>query len=148
MFYGDQLVHLYSSFHLSVLGDWPNLDPYFGTKKGLRDCQQITLILRNRIYLTAKNRCLTLLFLTDNIEMDRIPTKIKWKYISLLNCISMKQICMISHQIFYFLLFLLAFISAHIIFHKFLEPHSTSDKKIFVTNFPFLMDSLKSPPLP
>ena len=38
-----------SLFHLSMLGDWPDLDPHFGTKKGLRDCQQITLILRNRI---------------------------------------------------------------------------------------------------
>ena len=51
-------------------------------------------------------------------------------------------------QIFYFLLFLLAFTSADIIFHKFLELHSTSDKKIFVTNFPFLTNSFKPPPLP
>ena len=52
-----------------------------------------------------------------------------------------------SHQIFYFLLFLLAFTSANIIFHKFLELHSTlSEKKIFVLNFPFLTDSLKPPP--
>ena len=39
----------------------------------------------------------------------------------------------------------IAFTSADIIFHKFLELHSTSDKKIFVTNFPFLMDSLTNP---
>ena len=46
----------------------------------------------------------------------------------------------ISHtlQIFYFLLFLLAFTSADIIFHRFLDLHSTlSGKKIFVTNFFF-----------
>ena len=49
---------------------------------------------------------------------------------------------------FYFLLFLLAFTSADIIFHKFLELHSTlSEKKIFVANFPFLTDSLKPRPL-
>ena len=42
----------------------------------------------------------------------------------------------------------IALTSADIIFHKLLQLHSTSDKKIFVTNFPFLMDSLKSPPLP
>ena len=39
---------------------------------------------------------------------------------------------------------LLAFTLADIIFHKFLELHSTlPEKKIFVTNFPFLMDLLK-----
>ena len=44
------------------------------------------------------------------------------------------------------MLFLLAFISADIIFHTFLELHSTLfEKKIFVSNFPFLMDSLKPP---
>ena len=46
------------------------------------------------------------------------------------------------------LLVLLAFASptTDIIFHKFLELHSKlSEKKIFVINFPFLMDSLKSP---
>ena len=47
------------------------------------------------------------------------------------------------------LLFLLAFASADIIFHKFLELHSTlSEKKIFVMNFPFLTDSLKGPRTP
>ena len=51
-----------------------------------------------------------------------------------------------SHQIFCFLLLLLAFTSSDIIFHTFLELHSTlSEKKIFVTNFPFLKDSLKPP---
>ena len=43
-----------------------------------------------------------------------------------------------SNQIFFFLLFLLAFTSANIIFHKFLELHSVLlVKKIFVTNFLF-----------
>ena len=42
------------------------------------------------------------------------------------------------------MLLLLAFTLADIIFHKFLELHSTlSEKRIFVTNFPFLMDLLK-----
>ena len=40
------------------------------------------------------------------------------------------------------------FTLADIIFHKFLELQSTSsEKEIFVANFPFLMDSL-NPPLP
>ena len=49
------------------------------------------------------------------------------------------------------LLFLVVFISFYISrynFNKFLEFHSPSGKKIFVTNFPFLTDSLKPPPLP
>ena len=49
------------------------------------------------------------------------------------------------------LLFLVIFISFYItsadIFNKFLELHSTlSEKKIFVTNFPFLTDSLNTQP--
>ena len=49
-----------------------------------------------------------------------------------------------NHQVFYVLLFLLGFTLADMIFHKFLELHSTlSEKKIFVTSFPFLTDSLK-----
>ena len=40
----------------------------------------------------------------------------------------------------------LALTSADIIFHNILELHSTlTDKKIFVTNFPFLTDSLTHP---
>ena len=44
-------------------------------------------------------------------------------------------------------MFLLAFTSASIIFHNFLELHSTlTEKDIFVRNFPFLTDSLNPPP--
>ena len=39
----------------------------------------------------------------------------------------------------------IAFTSADIIFHKLLELHSTFDKKIFVSNFPFSTDSLPNP---
>ena len=56
-----------------------------------------------------------------------------------------------NHQIFYFLLFLLALTSGGTIFCKFLELHSTmSDKKIFVINLSLLTDPLKlpSPPPP
>ena len=45
--------------------------------------------------------------------------------------------------------FILVFISADIIFHKFLELHSTYEKKkIFVTNFSFLTDYSLKPPTP
>ena len=47
------------------------------------------------------------------------------------------------------MLLLLAFTSADIDFYKFLELYSTlSEKKIFLTNFPFLTDSLKHPTTP
>ena len=90
-------------------------------------------------------------FCTNNIKMDRIPTKIKRKIHALFTLfqvlkVPLIKICKIqhSHHIFYFLLFLLNFTSADIIFHKFLELHSTfSEKKISVMNFPFLTDSLK-----
>ena len=65
---------------------------------------------------------------------------------SLLHCISMINISKIQSPD---LLFVVAFISFYISryhFHKFLELYSTlSEEKIFVTNFPFLADSLKPP---
>ena len=52
-----------------------------------------------------------------------------------------------SYWIFYFFCFTLAFTSADIICHRFLELHSTlSEKKIFVINLLFLTDSLNPPP--
>ena len=51
-----------------------------------------------------------------------------------------------TNQIFYLLLYLLPFTSADIIFYKSLEHHSIlSEKKIFLTNYSFLTDSLKPP---
>ena len=95
------------------------------------------------------------LILMDNIKVDGIPTKIKWNihppvYIvfQVLKVILTKN-CTINHQIFYFLLFYISFyISRHHFLHKFLElPSALSEKKIFVTNVPFLMNSIKSPTL-
>ena len=88
------------------------------------------------------------------MKMNRTPTKVKWKntfpfYIvfQVLKVFLIKR-SKNSHQIFFCLLFLLAFTSADIIFHKFLELHSTlSEKSIFVTNFSFLNDSLNPFPL-
>ena len=74
--------------------------------------------------------------------MDRIPAKIKGK-IPAFFTLYFKFCRYNSHQIFYFLLFLLALTSGGIIFYKLLELHSTmSDKKIFVPNFSFLTDPL------
>ena len=81
--------------------------------------------MHNRICLITKNRPSgPPARLKDNIEMDRIATKIKWKYMSLLHCILMIKICMISHQIFYFLLFIL--ISFYISRYHFSQIFKTS----------------------
>ena len=56
------------------------------------------------------------------------------------------EICKIQPQNLLFLVVLLAFTSANIIFHKYLELHSTLSEKRFSSRiFLFLMDSLKSP---
>ena len=57
------------------------------------------------------------------------------------------KICKIQPlDLLFLVVFILAFTSADIVFHNFLELHSIlSEKKIFVTNFPFLTDSLKHP---
>ena len=75
----------------------------------------------NRFFLLSKPPPpLHPLFLTDNIKMDRIPVKIKWKIHCYLHCISSFEgnswikICKMSHQIFYFLLF---YTSLYIIQH-------------------------------
>ena len=60
----------------------------------------------------------------------------------------LKKIIKCSYQIFYFLLFLVAFTSADIIFHKFLELHSTlsEKKKAFPHKLSFL--AFTQPPSP
>ena len=76
--------------------------------------------------------------------MDRILTKNIYIVFQFLKILLIK-ICKIQSLEFYFLLLLLAFTLAHIIFHKFSEFYSTLfEKKIFVTNFPFLIDSVNS----
>ena len=71
--------------------------------------------------------------------MNRIPEhqpKSNEKYMPFVHCISSfegtsyKKFVRYSHQIFYFFL-LLAFASADIISHKFLELHSTLSEKRF-----------------
>ena len=93
-------------------------------------------------------------YLTDNIKMDKIPTKINWKIHALFTLYFkfwkyfLQKVVKYNHQVFYFLLFLLAFTSADVIFQKFLELHTHSKKKIFLTNFLFWTDSHKAPPTP
>ena len=110
----------------------------------LRDCRQISFVTLNGFCLLRKKT--TPLFLIGNIKMERILTNIFFIVFQVLKVLLIKICNGYSHQIFYFLLFLLALASVDIISHKFSELHSTlSEKKIFVTNFPFLTDSLKPP---
>ena len=55
------------------------------------------------------------------------------------------EICFpyLSHQIFYFLFFYVTFYISRHIFSQIIKISALSEKNIFVTNFPFLMDSLK-----
>ena len=92
----------------------------------------------------------TPLFLTYNIKMD---TSSQSKMKNTCPCIVFHVLKVLlyenlqvrhSRKIICFMLFLLAFTSADIVFHTFLELQSTlSEKKIFVMNSPFLKDSLK-----
>ena len=109
-------------------------------------------ILYWRFYIQAQ-------ILIGNIKLDRIPTKIKRKihaqkkntcsFYTVFQVLEVLliQICKIQPLD---LLFLVIFISFCINrFHKFLKLHSAlSERKIFVTNFPFLMGSLNTYPHP
>ena len=78
---------------------------------------------------------------TDTHTHSHTPFTLYFKF---WRCTSYKNLLNATTISFYFLLFLLTFTSTDIIFHKFLEIHSAlSEKKILVTNFPFLTDSLK-----
>ena len=77
-----------------------------------------------------------------------MPNKSNEKCISFLHCISSFKGTSYEHLSgkairSYFFLSLLAFISADIIFQKYLKSHS--EKNIFITNFPFLTNSLTPP---
>ena len=81
--------------------------------------------------------------------MDRILTKIFYIVFQILKALLIKLFKIQSLDLLFLMSFLLAITSADIIFHKFLELHSTlSEKKNFITNFPFLTDTLKPPPTP
>ena len=87
------------------------------------------------------------MFLTDNIKMDEILTKIFYIAFQVLKVLLIK-ICKIRylHQIFYFLLFFLAFTSADMIFYRFLEFHSIlSESKDFRHKFSFFNGFTQTP---
>ena len=76
------------SYHLRKSSKW------LVRSDKLRDCQQITFVTFNR-FCPLSNTPPPLPsppFLMDNIKMDRIPTKIKWKIHQIKSKISKKNI--------------------------------------------------------
>ena len=118
----------------------------------LRDPQQITFIMLNRFSLLSK-KPFTSLFITDNIKVDGMPTKIKLKiqacftlYFKFWEGTSVKCF-QIQATSSFISCFTSAFISADIIFYNFLELHSTCLKRIFET-FYFFNRFTQTPPPP
>ena len=127
----------------------------------MRDCQQITFVMLNG-FCPLSNTTLpphpipypSVLngqyqdgqYTKQNQMKNTCPFYILFQVLKVLLKTEPEKFVRQSHQVFYLLLFLLAFTSADIIFHKCLELFSIKKKKkIFFTNFPFLMDSIKSP---
>ena len=120
--------------------------------QSLRDPQQITFIMLNRFSLLSKTP-FTSLFITDNIKVDGMPTKIKLKiqacftlYFKFWEGTSVKCF-QIQATSSFISCFTSAFISADIIFYNFLELHSTCLKRIFET-FYFFNRFTQTPPPP
>ena len=98
----------------------------------------------------------TLLFLMSNIKLDGVPKKIKWKIHTLYTVFQglkalLINIYKIQPSVFNFLLIYISFsiVSADIIFHNFYKLYLTLiENRFFITNFPFLTDLIKRPPLP
>ena len=106
----------------------------------VRDCQQITfLILNNRFFPLSNPQPPTPLFLTDNIKMDKIPMKIKWKIHSLfLHLFQVLKVATSYKKLldrdtatwsFISCFYCSFYISRYVIFHQFLELHSTLSEK-------------------
>ena len=117
----------------------------------------VTFVMLNRFCLfrkkTLANPALPLLLLTESIKLDGVTNKIKWKmhtcftfYFKLwryfLLCVTRYSYPGVS-----FLFVLHQFLHQQILFfYNFWELYSTfSERKIFVANISFLMDSSKSP---
>ena len=87
----------------------------------------------------------------DNIKTDRIPAKIKWKYMPLLYCVSsfedtIIKICKTEPPDLLFLVFNSFYASiADIIFHKFLELHSELSVKKYLSQIFFFNRFTQTP---
>ena len=116
----------------------------------VRAHQQIIFSMLNRFCQSISKTLPPTQFLTDTVMLDGIPSKIKWKYISFLHCISSFEGT--SHIFFITLTrsfssycFTSASTSAAI-FHNFLELHSTPSETIFFMNVPFINKFTQLPP--
>ena len=105
----------------------------------------------NKFYLLSNPHSL---FLTDNIKLEGIPTKIKSNlkvYFTLFQVFiegTPVKVIRWSYQFFYFLLFYINFYSSYhfIAFQNFIQ--HLSEKKISITNFRFSVMDLPNLPTP
>ena len=115
----------------------------------LRDPQQITYIMLNRIWSLSK-KPFTLLLLTDNIKLDGMPS-LNLKCKPVLQCISnfkkvlLWEIMKYNNKYFYFLLCIIFYISRYHFFNNFLEFHSTLSEKDFCRKFSFFNRFIQPP---
>ena len=103
------------------------------------DHQQITFVTINRFWPLA---------LADDIKLDGIQTKLKWKahilltlYFKFWRLLSLKSF-RIQWLLLFFLLFYISFFISRYHFHNF---WNFTWKTIFVRNFSFLTDLFRSP---
>ena len=106
----------------------------------LRDPQQITFIMLVRFW-SLRKKPFILLLLTDNINLDGIPTKIKLKihaYFTIEFQVLRRYFCEDAATSSFVSCFGWAFLSADIIFvYNFLELYSTLSEKDFCHKFSF-----------
>ena len=82
------------------------------------------------------------LFSTDNLKLDWIPSKIKWK----IHISSFKDAYVKSYKMQLPVLLFLVVLHQQILFLQlFRTSFNTIWRKIFITNVPFLIDTLKFP---
>ena len=118
--------------------------------QSLRDSQQKTSVMLNRFWLLSK-KLLLLLFLTDNIRLDGMPTNIKLKIQACFTlCFkfwegtSVKRYKMQPLVLLFLVLHQLLYqqISS---FYNFLELHSTLSEKDFCHKFYFFNGFIQTP---
>ena len=139
-----------NQFKLLVFGNIRGVFRRFAfTVFKLMDCRQITFVTLNGFCLLSKkthprvlNRQNQDWWSTNQNQIKNIyPFYIVFEVLKVLLTI----ICKMQPL---HLLFLVRFHISRYHFSLFLELHTTCERKIFVTNFPFLTDSLNLPPTP
>ena len=144
----EQNIHTYIYIYI------PKISKFYVEKGYLvyvRGHQQITFSMLNRFYQLSKTLPPPPVLIADIIVLDRIPSKINWKYTAFSHRIP--NFKGTSHKLFYntvtssfsFYCFTSVFIPADAIFYNFLELHSTLSETIFFHECSFLLtDSLNT----